>query len=789
MGNRVKPLPTRFGTAQGHAKERQMVAQLDTDEFHTARRDNVDGSTTYVKTRGGFVHYWTSGDESQGAELGIIKRGFAVFIFVLASTQFINKGKTLISWVGSAWKRIKQDSVYAASTGYAVVNGKFNYVTPPLPDGVSAIQHIDQECYDVAMIHVPANGKRTLVVNAVPLRTLPDAVITGLPILTPVVVSGHNTYPKSNVDALGYHLFVVNPTRAQHLWNYANSVFGDYESSNGASLPPLSDVAGKTFDVKQTPLASHMWEVAYTKDGSTLLNVYHRYVQAELSLIPPYVTGGVPVVVQRPYYVYHSITTGAASGQSVTDTWDNHPDVPPIPVFDFFKASVTDATNGNPAYFNTYFEFNLGKDGPSVPGQGTGNSTDTRTFSNTVVKNNSYAVNSGKTLTVESSVSVDYTMVVGTGRMYQRYNNDGPNVEILNVESSYAIYASSYAGTNLQITADGAKTTYDNNAVTSVSHHIDGKYLFTFNSSMTFNSTTKSGWYATGRGQIGRGYLDGRLWSENNSWASGYGAATREIAMYALGWSYGIPDYAGNHIRYCGVDVYSNNDAATLIKSYYDSTPVFTFSRVSSATTKDYIFADDDNAVYVYVSGTFSGTNTGLNSVSGSSHAKVELVVEFAGNTRSIILYDSDQSNGCLVGTESFTMTINADYQPTHILPPGAPSIYVPRCEQGDFKYIAYTTAAEHSEGVQPRLLLSLPLYLAQREQNGNTYPAEASHAYVFVPYNLDTCSGMFGTGVFTFLQDKVFHVNASHEGLGDWLLKINVFGQTPDHYAECYRT
>lgn len=791
----MKNLPTRTGIPHGDATERQMVAQFDTDDFRYGCRSFPDGVTVHVKTRGGFVHYWTDGSEESGPPK-VSKRGFAAFIYVLSSSNFINQGKTLISWVGALWKRVKFESEYAASTGYSVTPGRMKYTADVLPSEVSGVQHLDQNCHDVALVHTYLNKPRVLSVNTIKLRTLPPGVVDGFPVLVPVKDGVLNTYPTSNVDAHGYHIFMLSSYRAQHLWCYADSVYGDYEASNGAALPPLSDSAGKTFDFIGAPMASRMWEVAYTKNGSSFLNIYHRHVQASLSTTPPYVAGGIPVIVPRQFYIYYDMSVGATVNQSVDGSWTNHPTVPDLQLFDFFDALVAPATNGNPAYYNTYYRFVQAVSSPSVPGTGGPNQTDTRTFSNSITTTDSYAINSGQSLIVDLSVAVSYTLVSGQGSMYQTYNGGGPDVEVGNVpvESMGAQpgrrpTTAAFVGALLQNTANGSCTTYDNTASTSVTHSVDGRVLFSFTSSLTLHSETKTGWYATGRGSIGRGYLDGRLWAEDVPWASAPGNAVAKAAAYAVGWAIGVPDFAGAQVLYNGLDTQSiaNND--TLVKAYFDGVPVTSFSRSSSAECRDYIFADAENGVFVFVKGTFSGVNTTLGAADGTSSLKVEIVVIFNGVEYSEVLYEANQSVGCNVGTATTAYVLNADFDPTHIPPPSAPSIYVPKCEQGDFEFVAYTTSGEHADLVTPRFLLSMPLYLARREQNINTYPAAASHAYVFTPYNLEECSGMFGNGVFSYLQDKVFHVTASHEGAGDWLFKINVFGQSADHYAECFRT
>lgn len=60
-----KRLPTRTGIATGHANERTLAAKVNPDSCQTALRPNADGTTTMLRTRGGFLDYTTLPDDSK----------------------------------------------------------------------------------------------------------------------------------------------------------------------------------------------------------------------------------------------------------------------------------------------------------------------------------------------------------------------------------------------------------------------------------------------------------------------------------------------------------------------------------------------------------------------------------------------------------------------------------------------------------------------------------------------------------------------------------------------------
>lgn len=61
MSDDFKILPTRTGPAMGHALERQMSdAVNDPNGFRTRVVTNLDGSTTMLRTRGGFAEFTTT---------------------------------------------------------------------------------------------------------------------------------------------------------------------------------------------------------------------------------------------------------------------------------------------------------------------------------------------------------------------------------------------------------------------------------------------------------------------------------------------------------------------------------------------------------------------------------------------------------------------------------------------------------------------------------------------------------------------------------------------------------
>ena len=56
-------LPTRHGTPMGERHEREQRAQVGPESIRRVQRDNLDGSTTVLHTRGGSFEYVTTKPE------------------------------------------------------------------------------------------------------------------------------------------------------------------------------------------------------------------------------------------------------------------------------------------------------------------------------------------------------------------------------------------------------------------------------------------------------------------------------------------------------------------------------------------------------------------------------------------------------------------------------------------------------------------------------------------------------------------------------------------------------
>ena len=213
----------------------------------------------------------------------------------------------------------------------------------------------------------------------------------------------------------------------------------------------------------------------------------------------------------------------------------------------------------------------------------------------------------------------------------------------------------------------------------------------------------------------------------------------------------------------------------------------------SEARCRDYIYHDKINDVAIYIQLEGGGTQN-------SQHCTITLVVQARGVAHEVVLFNS--SSGSRHGT-SAEMTSAPQLGliwpkaiwPTYI---NSPSIYAPICEQGDFPYIAYTTAAEEAAGVAPRFTLSLPLFVQRHNLTMIEPPLPPSECYGFIAYNLTSVVSIAGDGAWDKLESTVFHIHVSHDGKRDWLTDLkstengvltnHVKGDTEHHFAECYR-
>ena len=791
--NKSKQMPTRTGVAQGDATERQMVAQLDTEDFRTAQRINPDGSVTRVRTRGGWVHYETQESENSHVPPSkIVKRGFGATVFSLFGVTRSKQFSTLIQWAQAAWGRVSQKSAYAQATGYSVIAGKVHEGAIRKPLDTLSISHIEAEYDDVAHVHNPDNSNiKVLAVNTTVVRDLPNGLRRGYPYIIPVphVNSGKNTYPFSMYDESSCHVFVVDVSGIDYLANDAKAIKVTQDTTGGYSFPPLATLAGNSAEVRSGGI--DFWQTAYTESGGNYTNVYYRRLRMVLTGTPPYINKITPTGVARQAYIYVSMADGAATPYSSSSTWTNGFDVPDLPMFDIFTPTVTSATNGDPGYYNMYLTYAGTSSSPSTPGEG---SASTHGFTNSKSWVENYPLGDNLALTVTTSINLEYELISGSGRMRVNYTGGAPNYEVYNVGTG--IWGASPGqdptgdgaiGNYTIVSAEGVKTDCTNAAATIAVYQVGSDVLFSFSSSLNYTYQYRNGWAATGRGMIGRSYMDGLMFAENNSWVSAPGNATRHL-LFASG---GTIPLQNPDVEYGGSSIV--DPSARLITQIINDT-AFSVVRTSTCTSRDYIFHDRNNAVAVYLEGRFDATNTSL-SVDGQTDITVDIVVEFDDSVFRKTLYQATQNYGCLVGVEETDYVYNAEHDPTHPLRPIIGAIYQPKCAQGEFAHISYSTSGENISGLPKRLLFSIPLFITKKGQTEDTWPNGWENAYIFTPYNLDSAAKCFGVGnglsdgVFGALATKVHMIYASHEGFVDWLVKINSIGDSTNRFAECFRT
>ena len=181
-----------------------------------------------------------------------------------------------------------------------------------------------------------------------------------------------------------------------------------------------------------------------------------------------------------------------------------------------------------------------------------------------------------------------------------------------------------------------------------------------------------------------------------------------------------------------------------------------------------------------------------LDHTTGVSSWDIRVIVEVGGEQVEVPILSS-------VGGPSFSLIepIDAifnggDGNPHIMYPLENPAIYAPVCEQGDFKYIAYTTRDEEVRGVEPHFILSLPLGIARRTVGMQNDPVAPAHCYTFTAYNLTEASGVIPAAAFSELIGRAFHINVTQGADRKWVVDLKVddpnAAQPDTHFADCYR-
>ncbi len=187
--------------------------------------------------------------------------------------------------------------------------------------------------------------------------------------------------------------------------------------------------------------------------------------------------------------------------------------------------------------------------------------------------------------------------------------------------------------------------------------------------------------------------------------------------------------------------------------NFYTSTiqsGINTYSATLSVATRDDLFFDEINGVYLWIGSTLTGSQ-------GSGAGTCTLTVTLHLQTR----YGSWSHQ---IASRGYTGTLLPEYQiappapPTAVPSPRLRAFFCPlHRDQGSFKGISYVTAAEEANGAAPAHLINFRLKLRKYDAISSIDAENRSSEYVhFIPFNLIELlyafiySGDYGIGAST---------------------------------------
>lgn len=197
-----------------------------------------------------------------------------------------------------------------------------------------------------------------------------------------------------------------------------------------------------------------------------------------------------------------------------------------------------------------------------------------------------------------------------------------------------------------------------------------------------------------------------------------------------------VVTYANSWVgtKYYAANWFTDATASTYINFYQGVRTNKTNDRnaTCSWTTRDWILFDEENGVYIYVEGSFSGSGTLM---SGEATLVIRITVETRYHTTVITLATIALSYG-----EFMPDTYNVDGGAKTAIPsPKIPALFLPLYqEQGSFRGAHYVTLAEETNGAAPAHLFNFLLYLKMFDTVDSLDSINGSGPFVhIVPANL----------------------------------------------------
>lgn len=788
--NGVEPTPGQMGLIAHHYKLLTYALHTAVVPYMVQERTLVDGTRIRMVSNYGTdtVMVWPVG----GATKQIANRGFIADPTALtlkdpvdwAAERYtatytykdFNPILMKLNKARNGWEVRTKKFMHGVATNYSVMH-------TPARLNIQAGKWGPNDFFDVAYITNNAltiswTDKRFGAVRTVVLK---DLKATGsVPIVFPL--TGKRPKP-SLPDGEQLHLYLLAPGGVKHIGGKDGLVAGTYDAdAAAASLPIASDRIGPPcFGYDQATERANFFRThaIFVGGNSDYAFLFYWHAAVKLLRTAPFleVAAVSPVPVpSRQYVKAFDVIAGAQTMTTQIEQPSEYKMPSPGVLADIFvHTRIQTRGPDEESGWTWVYAVEVGSYGGEVMAQTphvTGR-THQYQFSNSIAPyDESYTVwtqRGAATLRHTANVSVSYETSDSTAEI--SYYTSGLAAGYWGVdwpgilgskdnpdESPYTPFGTS------------AKFKKNNNAATTVRYAIDNVDLFTLDASLSF--TFDSG----------------------SATQYSYTPRLREQMIDELGTGaeYMLPPSGpfGPRVSYIS---FAFSDFATRNETTSPWSQPFVQDSTIHIKTRDYIYHDMVNDVAVYLKATGHAQSHFVDDViSGQSSWVMEIVVEAGGSSVTIPVASSTGGP-----TNSLIQRVDVIFgggqgNPHIMYPLENPAIYAPVCEQGDFKYIAYTTKAEEAAGVPHQFILSLPLHIGRRNATILLDPEPPAHCYPFTAYNLSEASIVLPSATFSKLLGRAFQINITQGADRDWIVDLKVDDPKtlpPDnHYALCYR-
>lgn len=719
--------------------------------YHVQNRVLLDGTTVRMESNNG-VHRVMVRLFGKEEETELLRGFIAKLVNVVAvdgGFEYPVHVPTLLKYIAddAQWAVKKNNFKPGNSTGYYVVLTPDRLPEEPKPDVHFFDVAYNSEAGSLFVYWTDSKGvgaKRLLAESPTPTR---------VPVLLPNPAGGYGVGTDDEGD---YHLFPLGAAGVSHVAGRTGTVDEDFlvETVLEPRMPPTVERIGvATFGYNPTTGNATLFGLSATYFGQPL-NLYHWYAEIGLSRTEPHlVTHSITAdpAPPRNYRSAFDLFEHASISTTSFDTPGPYPAGVPtsLAICDFFPTTYVITSTDIPAGINYWqgTEHYGGAVTGSLDPSGTHDSQ--RLVSSGAQRDETYYVGTQigiGTLRHSSNVGVEYERI-GSHVLfgYKSSPLSFPGISWVGMDNPDNIATATW-GSSEMITRENLGVTAVNYTLTPPGSEAIPLYLLTasisynqeeYTASMPAGVTTHAGDFEGAVGPIFPLYT-----SEDNpekTWMR----------------SYGLSSYATQH--------YSP-----------ESDLQYTEVRKAAVTCRDYLYHDIVNDTAIYVKST-GDSETGLWTMT------LEVVARGVAHTIPLASAAGAEVNLTAM-SESFVW--GDPYEPMWLEPPANPACYTPVCEQGAFKCIAYTTAAEEALGVPKRFMLALPLSVYGR---GMT-PELPEHAYPFVLENFTEAQHALTGGMWADLLGHIFYVYISHDGERDWIVDLAIDGDAPPHFAHCYR-